>query len=491
MKRLGTKVRGLIFALALALFALTGCSGLGYKQPELPVTVVLWSYYIGEQKKAFDSIVEDFNLTVGREEGIVVTAISKADIGVLSGQLTDAVNGEPGAEPLPDLFFAYADVAYALAKQDLLVDYRDYVSGKTLNEYVPGFLEEGNLLGDGRLFILPAAKSTEVVIVNRTYYDAFCGAVADDPVYGAYSLEDFATWEGILRTADAYYRWTARNDPDSHGNGRALFGVDSLSNYLFSSHRQLGQEMLQVEDGSGVVRFDTGVFERVWNTYYIPTVKGHFASFGRFRSDDLKTGDILAYLGSTTSSTYLSNEVIDNDGNSVPVEYSVLPMPVFEGGAPVAIQQGAGMAAVKSTPEKEAAAALFATWFSEPERNIEFARQSGYLPVRTEAVRAMAESYEGNGTPIEEALLTSLEQINSGYEMYTANVFDHVNETRVALEKELYEYALAERNRALAEIEGGAAYAEVVARYTAPDHMAEYMDLCANRLLPYEIGVRR
>lgn len=484
--------RVLCVCLVLSLL-LPGCSRLGNKEPALPVTLTLWNYYIGEQKKAFDALVEEFNLTVGQESGVVVEANSKADVTELSKKLSDAANGEPGAEPLPDIFFAYADVAYALAKRDLLVDYRDYVDKKLLQEYVPGFLREGELLEDDRLFILPAAKSTEVVIVNRTYFDEFCEKIAATPGYEAPSIDDFQTWEGILRAGETYYNWTALHEPDSQGNGRALFGIDSLSNYLFSSHRQLGFDMLQQVEGKGVARFDTGVFDRVWRTYYDSTVKGYFASFGRFRSDDMKTGDILAYLGATTSSAYLGNEVIDAGGHSVPVEYSVLPMPVFEGGRPVAVQQGAGMAMTRSTKEKEKAGARFVTWFSEPERNQIFAVQSGYLPVRTEAIRQLSESYGDSvgDEPIEQTLITSLKQVNSGYEMYTTDVFDAVNETRVALESELQSYAAQQREQVLEEIRGGAEYDEAVSRHTTELQKQAYMDLCEERLLPHHMEVLR
>ena len=40
---------------------------------------------------------------------------------------------------------------------------------------------------------------------------------------------------------------------------------------------------------------DEDLIRRLWDNYYVPYMKGYFASLGKFRSDDVKTGDILAY----------------------------------------------------------------------------------------------------------------------------------------------------------------------------------------------------
>ena len=54
--------------------------------------------------------------------------------------------------------------------------------------------------------------------------------------------------------------------------------------------RQLGVELLRVEDGAPVLDFDKDVVRRLWDNYYVPYVNGYFASMGKFRSDDVKQG---------------------------------------------------------------------------------------------------------------------------------------------------------------------------------------------------------
>jgi multiple sugar transport system substrate-binding protein len=73
------------------------------------------------------------------------------------------------------------------------------------------------------------------------------------------------------------------------------------------------------------------------------------------------------------------------DNTREKAEYLILPYPVFSGGDRVALQRGAGMAVAKSTPQKEAAAALFLKWFTAPDQNMRFVASTGYLPVTHEA----------------------------------------------------------------------------------------------------------
>lgn len=45
------------------------------------------------------------------------------------------------------------------------------------------------------------------------------------------------------------------------------------------------------------------------------------------------------------------------------------------------MQRGVGFCTVRSTPEREQAAVTFLKWLTEPERNVEFVTQAGYMPV--------------------------------------------------------------------------------------------------------------
>ncbi|MDR2933090.1 MAG: ABC transporter substrate-binding protein, partial [Oscillospiraceae bacterium] len=136
------KKRVLSYMLIVALVFLSACSGVSSGDAKNPITITVWNYYMGEQKKAFDEMVSLFNTTVGTEQAIHVESISKASITELNNQVINSVNKEPGAEPVPDMFFAYADAAYALYQMDMLADYTRYLSPDALAAFVPAFLDE-------------------------------------------------------------------------------------------------------------------------------------------------------------------------------------------------------------------------------------------------------------------------------------------------------------------------------------------------------------
>ena len=71
---------------------------------------------------------------------------------------------------MPDLFTAYPRVAEEIGL-DRLLDWDGYLSEKERSAYVDAFLEEGII--DGRLVMLPIAKSTELLFLNKTIFDRF------------------------------------------------------------------------------------------------------------------------------------------------------------------------------------------------------------------------------------------------------------------------------------------------------------------------------
>lgn len=102
-----------ICLLCLLLLA-SGCSERASKAklgPQDPVAIGIWHYYNNQQKIAFDSLVTEFNETVGQEQGIVVGVFSQGTV----TELVDAViaaEKKVGAGKLLGIFAAYPDTAH-------------------------------------------------------------------------------------------------------------------------------------------------------------------------------------------------------------------------------------------------------------------------------------------------------------------------------------------------------------------------------------------
>ena len=123
-------------------------------------------------------------------------------------------------------------------------------------------------------------------MINRTDWESFAEAS------GA-SLEDLKTLEGVAATARAYYEWTDAKTPDVAQDGQAFYGRDAMANYFIIGMQQLGVEIFQVENGEITINTPREELHRLWENYYVPMVKGYFGAYGSFRSDDVKTGDLL------------------------------------------------------------------------------------------------------------------------------------------------------------------------------------------------------
>ena len=465
--------RSLCIAAVAALLACPPTSAMGAtRNVKDPIVLSCWVYYNGVQEQQFDRLLQTFNDSVGQEEGIFVESHSMGSVSELASQVTASATREVGAELMPDLFSSYADSAYELWRLGVVADLSPYLTEKEIAAYIPAYMEEGRMGADGELCIFPAAKSTELLLLNRTQWDAFAAATGADE-------KQLSTWEGIVDLGKMYFEWTDAKTPEREGDGQAFFGRDAMANYMLIGSRQLGAEIFAVSDGKAELHFDRDVMQKLWNNFYLPFVSGWFAAYGRFRSDDIKTGQIVALVGSTSGALYFPNEVTNDDGTTYPIECSVYTLPNFEGTKPMATQQGAGFVVGKSTPEREKAAVTFLKWLTEPERNILFSISSGYMPVTMESndIQVIRAAMEQAGTDqmVRDVMETGV-QIATSYELYTNKPFEHGYEARSVLESSLLDtarQALAER---LALEEQGVSYADAVARVTDEERFTQWFD---------------
>ena len=470
MERAGRKI-GLICLAAALMAALAGCGAKSPLDPKDPVSLTVWHYYNGSQQAAFDALVEEFNDTAGRELGIYVESYSQGSVPDLESAVRDAINGKVGAAAMPDIFSSYADTAYEVEQAGALADLSSYLGGEELEKYVDSYIEEGRIAADGTLRIFPTAKSTEIMMINRTDWEDFSAAT------GA-ALEDLRTIEGVAEVSKAYYEWTDSLTPGVPEDGRAFYGRDAMANYFIIGLQQLGVEIFQVENGEMTLNTPREELRRLWENYYVPMVKGYFGAYGSFRSDDVKTGDILAYTGSTTSAMYFPDQV-ELDEGSRPIDYIVMPAPVFEGGRACAVQQGAGMVVSRSDQRHEYASVEFLKWFTQAENNLRFGSVSGYLPVLKEAnsTEKLDEVIADQGltvSPKTYDCLTTIFSEMEGMNLYTNKSFQNGSAARKVLEYHLADRAAADRAVVLEAIAQGESLEEASADYVSDGAFEEW-----------------
>lgn len=471
-KRVVLCLLGTILAAAM----LSVCAG---KKSD-PVTITVWTYYNGDQLDTFNNLTEKFNETVGKKQGITVDSKSLGTVEDLEKNVLAAADEEVGASEVPNIFSAYADTAYTMDQKDMLVDISDYLTDKEKEQYVEGYLKEGDFSDDGSIKIFPVAKSTELLFLNDTDWQKFAADTGAE-------YDDLKSIEGLVETAEKYYNWTDEQTPDQLNDGKALFGRDAMANYILVGARELSCDIFEVKDEKMTLNFDKDVIRTLWDNYYVPYIKGYFSASGRFRSDDVKTGNVLGYVGSTSSATFFPTEVTNDSGDTYDISLKVLPSPKFKDGDDYAVQQGAGMVVTKGSDEEIKASVEFLKWFTKPENNIDFSVGSGYLPVTNEANSIdKIKSVESDiSSSMEEILTKSVDEINNN-NLYYMHAFENGNDARTILQEAFEDVAQQDRATVEERLAEGQSAQEAEAEFLSDDYFENWYQNVLSELQAYE-----
>lgn len=476
-----------IVSLLCAAVLTAGClGGCGKKEetkspldPKNPTSITIWTYYNGAQLSAFNEMVDTFNETRGKELGIVVSSFSQGSVNDLQSNVMNAVNGKVGAEEVPNIFAAYADTAYEIDNMGMLVDLSGYLTPEQKALYIDSYITEGDFDNSGSVKIFPTAKSTELFLLNETDWLPFAQATGAAP-------EDFATMEGLVETAKKYYEWTDSLTEEPN-DGKAFYGRDAMANYILIGGMQLGCEIFSIQEGKAVINFEHDVAKKLWDCYYIPFVNGYFASSGRFRSDDIKTGNILSFTGSSAGATFFPKKVTTEEEEHV-ISMSVFPAPQFAGDRHYAVQQGAGMVVTKKSEAEIAASVEFLLWFTQDERNISFAIDSGYMPVTKSANTKEAISlYAGEIDPAIGLILDAAIETVQNNTLYTSKAFQSGVSARAILENCLSDQAIADRALVVQALEEGQTLEEATAAFVSDEHFEQWYQTVLAELNQLEV----
>ena len=477
------QIKSLLCGLCAAALALgcVGCGGIaGSGVPAKVTHITVWTYYNGDQLESFNSLVDQFNETVGAQKGIKVSTESQGSVNDLETSVMDSAEGKVGAAAMPNIFSAYADTAYALDKLGLVVDVSSYLTADERAAYIDNYLTEGDFGQTGSIKIFPVAKSTELLFLNETDWQPFAEATGTQE-------SELLTIEGLLAVAERYYNWTDAQT-DTPDDGKALFGRDAMANYLLIGAQELGCTIFEVDgDGRLTLNFDRDIIRKLWDSYYVPFIKGYFSAAGRFRSDDIKTGNLLCYVGSSSSGTFFPSRVMTSDTESHDITLKVLPCPKFADGEAFAVQQGAGMVVTAGDEAKVRASVEFLKWFTLPENNISFSVGSGYMPV-TKAANNMDVVKAAGLTlsPIVEQVLTGAVATVNENRLYTPLAFEGGQAARKVLEYALSDKAAADRAIVVERIAAGMSAEEAEAEFLTDECFDSWYQETLTKLQAYE-----
>ena len=350
--------------LLLLIFSISICCLSGCKKSELdknkPVTLTMWHVYGEQADSPMNRLIDEFNETVGMEKGIVINVTAMSNASKIGEKLLDAHNKIPGSAEMPDLFFAHKSNVLELGA-DCLLDWNEYFSEKELSAYIPEFLEDGTAAG--KLSVFPVSKSTHLLFIAGGQFERFS---ADTGV----TYDALSTWDGFFDAAAKYYDWSG---------GKPFCALDYPLRAI---------ELAATESGAGNIFADNGfydpsnvIFKQTFIKFADSLAKGHIMLSNLYSNTQVMTGEVVAGIGSSAAILYYNDTVTYEDGTSEPMNPEILPLPAENGKKPYITQAGVGLCAYKTTSQKAEASAIFAKWLTEPERNLEFVCQTGYMPV--------------------------------------------------------------------------------------------------------------
>lgn len=391
---------------------LSGCAKSGRPSSGEPVVLTMWHVYGSQTESPLNTAIDQFNDTVGKENGVTIDVVSVTSSSAIDKALAASANGEPGAEKLPDLFTAYPRVA-EIVGTDKLLAWDSYFTKEELAAFHSEFLSEGYF--DNALLMLPIAKSTEAFYLNKTLFDRFS---ADTGV----TEDDLGTVEGMLNAAKVYYDWSG---------GQSFMQLNDFCNYAYVGMKAFGSEW--IVDGKLQLN-DT--FEKVWAPLAEAAIYGGICLDDGYAASRWKTAEVIANIGSTADVLYQPHEVVYADNTTEAISAIALPYPVFNEDTSGVVYRGGGLFAIKNSDErKNYGAYLFAKWLTEEENNMSFVTQAGYLPVTDKALDTLFRDLSVVENTDYHSLYDAVDIMVSEYEMYALPLYDGASEIQLNFEK--------------------------------------------------------
>ncbi|MBQ7938873.1 MAG: extracellular solute-binding protein [Clostridia bacterium] len=400
------KALAFLLSLTFLLTTFSGCERERMPSPADPVTLTMWHVYGSQTISPLNTVIDEFNRSLGREYGITINVASVTSSSAIDKALSASASGEPGAEAMPDLFTAYPRVAEIVGLENLL-PWDDYFTGEELSNFHADFLSEG-YFGE-QLLMLPVAKSTEAFYLNKTLFDRFS---ADTGI----TTDELSRYDGVFSAARTYYDWS---------DGQNFLQINDYYHYAYVGMKAHGSEFIR----NGRLRLDDEAFRAVWLPLAKTAIYGGICLDDGYAAARWKTAEIIANTGSTADVLYQPSEVIYPDNSTEPIEAIALPYPTFAENTSGAIYRGGGLFAVKSEDErKNQAAVIFAKWLTEKEHNLEFVTNAGYLPVRDDAMDTLFADFSLVEKENFRSVYRAVDTMLDSYTLYALPLYDGASE---------------------------------------------------------------
>lgn len=378
--------------------------------------IVWWHQHTGSAREAaIAKIVSDFNAT--NEYGITVTAEYAGSYGDIFNKMLPILN----TPDVPDVVVGYQNQVATYQLADSMFDMNQLIDnpkyGLTKEEqadFFPGFFAQDVLsLFDNQRLGLAPNRSMEVMYYNMDWlkelgYDA---PPATPEQFKEMACKAAATpFSGATEGAASPTGYELSIDTSRFASWTFAFGGDMFdyTTNQFTLNSPAAVEAWTFLQGL----FADGCARLVTENY------GDQTDFGN--------GTLLFAVGSSSGLLYYG-DAVSADGS--PFEWGVGAIP-HTTADPVMNIYGASVSIPKSTPERELAAWLFVKYYTSAPVNAEWAKASGYFPVKASIADEVTAEFAGNkdafATAISLLPFGKFEPPVPGYDFVRDNVIEPV-----------------------------------------------------------------
>ena len=354
-----------------------------------PISIDFWHGYKSGQITMIESVVNEFE-----ELYPMIDVVIKpyGDFASLKGSVIMEIN----AGKTPNVIAGYPDqfpqyVAAGLVPLESYMDHVDESIGIDIADFPQAYMVENRQYESEITYGIPFTKSTEVLLYNKTFFDA-------------HHLEVPQTWDQVRNVSLEILSIVTdivAQTPD--GNGRKIDAVSDLDftevslqsfypftydlqdNLLITAIRQWGGSYS--ENGEdylhGTLQFDNsitrealGFFQTMYRDHlFAPPVQWSEVygvnSFGAYNT-------LMSISPSELAYHYASEEQ--------PFELGYAPIPYQSADHAVVLQRGTNLAVLNMDSELERLASWLLVRYLTGEGNVDFALDANYLPVRQSGI---------------------------------------------------------------------------------------------------------
>lgn len=395
----------------------------GYNNEE--VTINFYHTMGDSLQKVLEPAIEEFNEIYPNIE------VKHQQIGGYD-DVRDQVKTELSIGEGPSLAYCYPDHVALYNKTKRVVKLENLIYDETygltqeqIDDFVPGYWEEGLQFGDGSMYTLPFSKSTEVLYYNKTFFDAN-------------NLEVPTHWFAEFDNDTTSMEYVCKKIKQLDSNSIPL-GYDSEANWFITMCEQLGSPYTSATG-------DHFLFNNTVNKSFVSDFKTWYQEglvttqqiYGAYTSGlftNVTAGETHSYMsiGSSAGATH-QRPTKGEDGN-YPFEVGIAPIPQMDEDNQKVISQGPSICIFnKGTNDLEVLASWLFTKFltTSVAFQAEFSIKSGYVPVIESVVNNatfQAHLAKANGGDGVAALSTKvcMEQVDN---YYTSPAFIGSSEAR-------------------------------------------------------------